>query len=519
LKTDFIIDAHPEVTRIAVLEDGRLMELIIQRANETRLVGNINLGRVNAVLPGMQAAFVDIGLERSAFLHVSDVRTGVIKAKEFAKSLVDGSPLPSSDTDSSIEDLLRNGQEVLVQVTKEPIGTKGARVSCRISIAGRYVVSMPGDSVAGVSRKIADRKERIRIRNILRDLHKDGFGVIARTAATGQSPDSLKNDFRRIVETWKEIGQTTLRSKAPALIHKERDVVTTALRDLATPDVHTIVTNSKEVRNRATKYLKKMAPKLVGKVKLYKGKTPIFDHYDLEGEIAQIMAREVPLKSGGSVVIEHTEALVAIDVNTKRYVGKRDQDSTIFKTNMEAAKEVARQLRLRDMGGIIVIDFIDMENQHHKEKVLNTLRSELGRDRSPTKTCQVSPLGLVEMTRKRVRPSLVQSMSEPCSSCGGSGRVLSPASAATMLERFLERASIKKKHKNLVVTLHPKLASYLLGDGSRRVGYLANMDRMKVELREDPKLRVDEFRAYSLDTHEDVTDLYSSWNRSSDSGS
>jgi ribonuclease G len=248
-------------------------------------------------------------------------------------------------------------------------------------------------------------------------------------------------------------------------------------------------------------------------VRQYRGKTPIFDHYGIEEEIGRIVAREVPLKSGGSLVIDHTEALVAIDVNTKRYVGKKNQDKTILKVNMEAAREVARQLRLRDMGGIIVIDFIDMEIADHKEKVLNTLRSELGRDRSPTKTCQVSPLGLVEMTRKRVRPSLMQSLSEPCSHCGGSGRVLSPISAATMLERFLERASLKKKHRNLVISIHPDMAAYLLEDGGRRLQHMVESSGINLEIHEDGRLRVDQFRAFSLDTHEEVTDLYLSWKK------
>jgi len=515
LKVDFIINSHPEVLRIAVLEDRRLMELIVEKADERRIVGNIYLGRVNAVLPGMQAAFVDIGLERSAFLHVSDVRTGVSDSRKFAQSLVDGKPLPAADTSASIEELLQKGQTIMVQVTKEPIGTKGARVSTRISIAGRYVVSMPGDSVAGVSRKIADRRQRGRIRGILRDIMIDGYGVIARTAAMGKDKEALEGDLRRIVGTWKEVGGRALRAKAPELLHQERDAVTMTLRDLLTPDVSSIVTDDREIKRRARDYLKRIAPDLAGKVKLYRGKTPIFDHYGIEEEIGRIVAREVPLKSGGSLVIDHTEALVAIDVNTKRYVGKKNQDKTILKVNLEAAREVARQLRLRDMGGIIVIDFIDMEIADHKEKVLNTLRSELGRDRSPTKTCQVSPLGLVEMTRKRVRPSLMQSLSEPCSHCGGSGRVLSPISAATMLERFLERASLKKKHRNLVISIHPDMASYLLEDGGHRLQHMVSSSGINLEIHEDDRLRVDQFRAFSLDTHEEVTDLYLSWNKGS----
>jgi len=510
LKIDFVINAHPEITRIAVLEDGRLMELIVEKAAERRLVGNIYLGSVNAVLPGMQAAFIDIGLERSAFLHVSDVRTGIVDTRRFAQTLIDGKPVSTRDTSGPIEDILRKGQEILVQVTKEPMGTKGARVSTRISIAGRFVVSMPGDPVSGVSRKIGDRRERTRLRSILARVRTEGFGIIARTAGISQSEDAFRSDVERIVQLWKEIGARTLKSKAPSLLHEEHDVVTMTLRDIVSAEASSIVTDSKAVAARARKYLKLIAPDLAGRVRFYRGKTPIFDHFGVEEEIGGIMAREVNLKSGGSLVIDHTEALVAIDVNTKRYVGKKNQDSTILKTNMEAAREVARQLRLRDLGGIIVIDFIDMDIEEHRDKVIGCLRSELGRDRSPTKTCQLSPFGLVEMTRKRVRPSIMQSFSEPCPLCEGSGRVLSAISAATRLERFLERASISKKHRNLVVTVHPDLAAYLMDDEGSWLDYLDHSDKLNLEIYQDNRLRVDEFKVYSLDTHTEVTDLYRS---------
>lgn len=508
MKVDFVVNSHPDVTRIAIMEDGRLMELIVEKTDEKRIVGNIYLGRVNAVLPGMQAAFVDIGLERSAFLHSSDVRSGVIDARAFAQSLVDEKPLDAEESGQPIEDLLRRGQEVLVQVTKEPIGTKGARVSTRISIAGRYVVSMPGDPVSGVSRKIGDRKERSRLREIVTKVRTEGFGIIARTAGTDQNEDSFKADVERIVDRWKEIGELALRSRAPLLLHQEHDIITMTMRDLVSPEMNSFVTDSKDMFSMARNYMKRIAPEMGARIRLYKGKTPIFDEYGLEAEIAQILNREVPLKSGGSLVIDQTEALVAIDVNTRRYVGRKSQENTILKTNLEAAREVARQLRLRDIGGIIVIDFIDMDIEDHRDKVLNSLRSELGRDRSPTKTCQVSSLGLVEMTRKRVRPSLVQAMSEPCSHCGGTGRTLSALSASTRLERLLERASLQKDHRNLVVSIHPDLAEYLLRDDGKRMEHIMEKARMDVEFHEDRRMKVDEFRVFSLDTHEEITNLY-----------
>ena len=509
MKVDFIINSHPEVTRIGILEDNRLMEIIVEDGNERRQVGNIYLGKVNAVLPGMQAAFVDIGLERSAFLHVSDTRSGAVDTEMFAKSLASGSPASTKEVHDPIEKVLKKGQDILVQVTKEPIGTKGARVSTRISIAGRYIVSMPGESVTGISRKITDRTERTRLRKILSSVKTPGYGIIARTAGISQDEKSFKVDMDTIVTKWKEVGQIALKRKAPSLLHQEQDIVTITMRDLVTLGTNSIVTDSKTVAREAKKYLKTYASGMTGKVKYYRGKTPIFDHFGIEQEITGIMDREVSLKSGGSLVIEHTEALVAIDVNTKRYVGRKKQENTILKTNLEAAKEVARQLRLRDLGGIIVIDFIDMDYPDHKEKVLNTLRSELGRDRSPTKTCQVSPLGLVEMTRKRVRPSVFQALSQPCTCCGGSGRVMSTVSTATRLGRFIERASLEKMHRNLVISVHPILAEYLHEEEGKRMNHIASISNLSIDIREDDQLRVDEFKVYSLNVHEEITSLYS----------
>ncbi|MCD6587192.1 MAG: Rne/Rng family ribonuclease [Candidatus Fermentibacteraceae bacterium] len=509
MKVDFIVNQHPEVTRIAVMEDGRLMELIVEMADDRHIVGNIYLGKVNAVLPGMQAAFVDIGLERSAFLHVSDVREMLANEKSFARALIEGKPPRADETRRPIEKVLEKGQRILVQVTKEPIGTKGARVSTRISIAGRYVVSMPGDSVAGVSRKITDRQERSRLRKIVQQVRTEGFGIIARTAGIEKDEDSFRTDVERIVNKWKEIGTLTVKSKAPALLHQEHDLITMTVRDLVSPDVNSIVSDSRAVAKQIKKYLKTFDPDVAAKVKYYRGKTPIFDQYGIEKEISGLVRREVLLKSGGSIVIDHTEALVAIDVNTKRYVGRRRQEDTIFKTNMEAAREVARQLRLRDLGGIIVIDFIDMDNLSHRDKVVNCLRGELGRDRSPTKTCQVSPMGLVEMTRKRVRPSLVQSMSVVCEYCTGTGRIQTPVSVLTEIERFLERAANGKKHVNLVVTINPMVAKYLMEDDGRRLEYLtARSDRLSVHIHEDDKMLQAEFKVFSLDSHEEITDLY-----------
>lgn len=497
MTTVIYCNVTPYETRVAVREGGALVELLVERSRERSVVGSLFKGRISRVLPGMQAAFVNIGLERDAFLYVDDVAEALEEDLEPGE-LVEGVP---------IQDLLREGQEILVQVTRELGAAKGPRATSHVTIPGRYLVLLPGSSHIGVSRRITDQTERERLRALLADI-PHSCGVIVRTAGEGCDRADFQADLAGLESMWRHILKRADEVGAPCLVHRDLDLVLRAARDLTGPNLAEFWVDDPEAYQRVVEFLDRLQPELTSRVKLYRRQIDIFDAFGIEAELQQVLQPKVWLRSGGSLVINQTEALVAIDVNTGRYVGSADLEDTVCLINLEAAREVARQLRLRNLGGIIVIDFIDMDTEDHREKVLNCLRSELGRDRSPTKTCQISSLGLVEMTRKRVRPSLAQSLSEPCSRCGGSGRVLSPLSSSIRLERLLGRVSVKKVHRNLVVSVHPDLAGYFMEEEGRRFEYLTSKVRLNIALHEDQRLRVDEFRVYSLDSHEEITPEY-----------
>ncbi len=503
---EIVINVDPNETRIAVLEDTKLVELFVERADDRRLVGDIFKGKVNAVLPGIQAAFLEIGLPKTAFLHSSDMLESMLDFEMFDIDEPTGGerrPEPQS-----IENYLQKGQEVLVQVIKEPIGTKGPKVSGRLSLPGRYLVLMPGLNHIGVSRKITDREERQRLKQILHELKPNHAGLICRTAAEGRSRKEAEADVKYLVDLWKEIEERAAEMEAPALIHREMEMTTGLIRDLFTEEIDRLVIDNKEAYKQILTYLKAFSPELKGRIKLYKGDGPVFDEYGIEAEIEKSLERKVWLKKGGYLVIDHTEALVSIDINTGRFTGKKSQEETILKTNLEAADEVARQLRLRDMGGIIVIDFIDMEQESSKRQVLDTLRAALRKDRARTKVYGLSELGLVEMTRQRERPSLVHYFSEDCPTCGGSGKILSGNSVAMRVDRFLRRIAAHSKEKNVQLRLHPDAATHLFDVRAERLEELEKELGLKVDVREDPRLRRDDVRIIFPRLQKDVTDEF-----------
>ena len=503
---EIVINVDPNETRIAVLEDTKLVELFVERADDRRLVGDIFKGKVNAVLPGIQAAFLEIGLPKTAFLHSSDMLESMLDFEMFDIDEPTGGerrPEPQS-----IENYLQKGQEVLVQVIKEPIGTKGPKVSGRLSLPGRYLVLMPGLNHIGVSRKITDREERQRLKQILHELKPNHAGLICRTAAEGRSRKEAEADVKYLVDLWKEIEERAAEMEAPALIHREMEMTTGLIRDLFTEEIDRLVIDNKEAYKQILTYLKAFSPELKGRIKLYKGDGPVFDEYGIEAEIEKSLERKVWLKKGGYLVIDHTEALVSIDINTGRFTGKKSQEETILKTNLEAADEVARQLRLRDMGGIIVIDFIDMEQESSKRQVLDTLRAALRKDRARTKVYGLSELGLVEMTRQRERPSLVHYFSEDCPTCGGSGKILSGNSVAMRVDRFLRRIAAHSKEKNVQLRLHPDAATHHFDVRAERLEELEKELGLKVDVREDPRLRRDDVRIIFPRLQKDVTDEF-----------
>src|SRR6185295_4716751 len=513
MRREIIINAGSNETRIALLEDKELVEVMVERPEAVRRVGDIYKGRVNAVLPGMQAAFVDLGLEKSAFLHASDLQPDSDlddlfddeEEPEERKRGGGGGRGRREEAAPRIEEALRKGQELLVQITKEPIGTKGPRVTTQVSLPGRYLVLMPGHDHVGVSRKIEDRGERARLKGLIKEIRPKDAGVIVRTVGAEQGKKECQSDIKYLEQLWQKVEKQAQRVKAPALLHQEMEFTTGLIRDIFTEDVTQLTLDAKEEYQQILKYLATYAPALKSRVKLYRGEAPIFDHFGVEGEIEKAMDRKVWLKKGGYITIDQTEALVAIDVNTGRFTGKKSQEETILKTNLEAADEIARQLRLRDLGGIIVLDFIDMEDEANRKSVVDALRSRLKHDRSRTKAFAVSELGLVEMTRQRQRPSLANYFTENCAACEGSGRVLSLPSATLKIERMLRRVGQRAREKQLILRVHPDVAVHLVEQNADRLGRLEKQFRFRVEIRDDPSLRRDEIRLFRGKTFEEIT--------------
>jgi ribonuclease G len=511
MRREIIINASPSETRIAILEDKELVEVMVERPEAVRRVGDIYKGRVNAVLPGMQAAFVDLGLEKSAFLHASDLMPDVdLDDLEDEEDGDDhkkrgGGRGRREEVAPRIEDALKKGQEVLVQVTKEPIGTKGPRVTTQVSLPGRFLVYMPAHEHVGVSRKIEDRAERARLKTLLRELRPKGAGVIVRTVGAEQGKPEFQSDIRYLEQLWQKIEKQSEKSRAPALLHQEMEFTTGLIRDIFTEDVAQLVIDSKEEHREILRYLTTYAPELKARVKHYRGEAPVFDHFGIESEIEKAMERKVWLKKGGYITIDQTEALVAVDVNTGRFTGKKSQEETILKTNLEAAEEIARQLRLRDLGGIIILDFIDMEEEGNRKQVLETLRNRLKRDRARTKSFAISELGIVEMTRQRQRPSLANYFTENCAACEGTGRVLSLSSAMLKIERMLRRVGQRTRDKQLLLRVHPDVAVHLVEQNADRLETVERQYRLRLEIRDDPSLRRDEIRLFRGKTFEEIT--------------
>ncbi len=619
MKREILISATQREVRVAILEDDQLVDMLVDRPEARRMVGDIYWGKVDAVLPGLQAAFVDIGTEKSAFLHASDLvydegdddadddddddgdvvepsaetdqpdETDSPYAPEGAKTIVVASeeqPAPNkggrdrrgrrgrggrggrgggggggaapagggeaTDTPANgggtatesgggkpsgnaggngggngggggrrggrrqraeppqIQDVLKRGQSIIVQVSKEPISTKGPRVTAQVSIAGRFVVFMPFASRVGVSRKIGERAERQRLRaQVQAVLPKNSGGVIVRTVGEDITQETFQNEITSLISQWAKINKKTkFVGNPPKLLHRETSLTRSIIRDLFSEKIDSLTVDSMQIFNVIVEYLGAIAPELVDRVKLYEDKVPLFDKADIETEIRDLFKRRCDLPSGGYIIIEPTEALVSVDVNSGRFVGKKDPEKTIFKTNSEAAREIARQMRLRDIGGIIVCDFIDMETRQNRERVLNELRTHLGRDRARTKAFAVSDLGLIEMTRQRVRQSHLQSMTESCPTCNGTGRVFTPETIVRRMERSVRRIAVEGRKENLVVKLHPDTAIYILENERDLLKKLEKGLGFSLEMRDDPLLRPDEFKLVVKGAGRDVTQQY-----------
>lgn len=534
---EVLINSTSLEIRIAIVEDGDLVEFMIQREQTRRLVGDVYLGRVNAILPGIQASFVDIGYEKAGFLHASDLHASMDALAQMEGGIdldESGPPRPSRrrrDSERSlnrgsgrgpgrgrrrdsgrgpkngglsIEKMLHKGQEILVQVTKEAIGTKGPRLSTQISLPGRYVVYMPNMDYLGVSRRIESREERGRLKSIISKKKPANCAIIARTACEGIEEKQIESDISYLHRLWQDTKKRSEKATAPSPIHEEVGLLVGMVRDIIADDVDRIQIDSEKEHRELMRYLRAFSPQFTSRVKLYKDKTAMFDKYNVEAEIEKSLERKVWLKKGGYLIFDHTEALVAVDVNTGRFVGKKDQEETILETNLLAAREVPRQLRLRDIGGIIVIDFIDMEVEANKKKVLAEIRHHLRKDRSRAKAFAISDLGLVEISRKRVRPSLLHFLSEECPYCNGIGKVLSFESLAIKIERWIRRVGAKTKEKKIQIRANSSLAIYLEEERSEMMDFLSRRYKMKIEIQDDPRLHREDFKVISLSSFRDI---------------
>ena len=468
--TLLLINADGPETRVALVEDGLLGELYIERKQERGIAGNIYKGRVERVLPGMQAAFVNIGLEKSAYLHVSDVRGTPDDLKRLVTVGESSGPETGDDDEpeapsggARIEDLLKEGQEIVVQVTKEPISTKGARATRYISLPGRHLVFMPTVEHVGISRRISSDKERRRLREIIDQMRPPGTGFIVRTVAENVPDKDLKADMDFLIKLWNNVVQRTSVARCPSLIYNDLDLLLRTVRDMFTPDVDKLIIDSRPDYDRIKKFITAFMPDFAGQIELYTSAEPIFDGYGIEIEIDRALERKVWLKSGGYLIVDEMEALTAIDVNTGRFVGKRNLEDTITVTNLEAAREVAEQLRIRSIGGMIVVDFIDMDRSSNRSKVTRAFNDFLRRDRSKAAVTRISELGLIEMTRKRTRESLLHHLTEPCEHCEGKGYTKSRRTVAYGLLRELRRQGNLIEGDTVFVEVHPDVAQILAG--------------------------------------------------------
>lgn len=471
---EILINVTPQETRVAIVENGSLQEVCIERRGNRGIVGNIYKGKVNRVLPGMEAAFVDIGLERAGFLHVSDFDLGKGHEEE-----TDPDSLPA------INDLLHEGQSLLVQVVKDPMGSKGARLTTSISVPSRYLVYMPNASLIGISVKIEDAAERERLRSLLTDCMTENRtgGCIVRTAAEGVEDVELNRDIKFLCTLWDSLQEQAKSAKPGSVIHEDLPLAIRTLRDMVGNETDVVKIDSRETYQKLVSFSNKYIPDLPCKIDHYPGDRPLFDLFNVDDEIERALGRKVELKSGGYLIIDQTEAMTTVDINTGAFVGHHNLEETIFKTNMEASQAIARQLRLRNLGGIIIIDFIDMEMEDHKRQVLKSLGRHLEKDHAKTQVCEVSPLGLVEMTRKRTRESLEHVLCEACATCGGRGTHKTVETVCFEIFReLLREARLYDEARHLLVMANQNVIDMFLDEEASSLVELETFIKIPVKL-------------------------------------
>ena len=489
---EILINLEAGERRVAILHSKKLQDYFVERVNEKRIVGNIYKGKVSSVLEGMGAAFVECGLEKNGFLYVTDITEPALDEEN-----MDVEWTPNANKNAKITDLLKKNQEILVQIVKEGLGTKGPRITTNISLPGRYLVLMPNSHHIGVSRKIHDDKERRRIKTLMKGLKlPEGFGLVARTAAEGSDSRDFTKDLDYLLSTYREINKFAQRAKAPALIFEELNMSLKSIRDLVTKDTVNVIVDDKLEFKRMRNFTSKIAPVLMQKIIFHREHVSLFEKYDIEKEIDKLFERKIFIKCGGYITIEQTEGMVAIDVNSGRFTGRRNLEDTIYKVNREAAEEVARQLRLRDIGGIVVIDFIDMESQGHRKEVFSILRNALKQDKAKTNIISFSELDIVEMTRQRVRRSLESVSYQNCPHCNGKGLIKSSPTMSIIAMRQLKSYLRAHRAKRIPVELivHPQVAQRLVNEDSSSLDYLKRVFGRRISVVADDKLHIEEVK-------------------------
>ncbi len=513
MKKEIYINESMGESRIAIVEDDVLVEIYVEKQDHQRMVGNIYRGKVENVLPGMQAAFVDIGYDINAFLPFSEIENSEYlsevdeengRKNSSRKSKFNSRSKRKSNNNITVD--LKTGQDIYVQVIKEAFAGKGPRVTTEVAIPGRLLVLVPGANYIGISKKVWDKYERRRLKKIVSSVKQNGFGIIVRTVAEGKSEDLILNDYKMLVEQWENVEKKKTRSHEPTLVYEDLETASSVIRDLFTPDINKIVIDSKKLYRKLQSYLEDVSPNMINRLELYKLKQPLFESMGIEAELDKLLRPKVWLKSGAYLIIEKTEAMVVVDVNSGRFIGKKDHEANSLKINLEATREVARQLRLRDLSGLVVIDFIDMREEENQRKIYYELRKELRKDRAKVAVSPISDFGLLEMTRQRIRLSLLDSMSEECPTCHGAGRIMSKETLITRIDHWLRRYKTKHRNLRLRLELHPEIADYLKQNKKKTLRGLMwqNFVHIKTEAKQDvPR---DEFRFLTAKGGIDVTE-------------
>ena len=493
MKKEIVISTSSSETRIAILEDEALVEIYVEQPENERMVGDIYKGKVRNVVEAIQAAFVDIGLDQNGFLPFADVGKEYIALAETVGDTGKKGRRKKRGVQSENKVQLKTKQDILVQVTKEPIGNKGTRLTSAVSLPGRFLVLVPNDKNIGVSRKIVNVKERRRLRMLAKSLRPDGFGLIIRTVAMGKDLQTLKSDLENLFKAWKRIEEKIKSRQAPTLIHKDMGMASSVIRDLFSPDIDRLIVDSRKLYGEIKKYLKEVAPGLLAKLELYKSRIPVFDEFKIEEEIEKSLSRRMWMKGGGYVIFDQTEAMVVVDVNSGRSIGEKDHERNALKTDLIAARTIARQLRLRDLGGIIVIDFIDLMDFKNRQKVLAEIKRELKKDRAAFDILPMSDFGIVQLTRERVRPSLLYRYSEPCPRCNGLGRVPAKSTIVTKIERKIQQIKSSTGERRLILRVKPDMVEYMTEGVRSRVRRLMMKFFVTIKVVPDVSLKDENF--------------------------